>query len=86
MADRLLELRADDLEERRPGADVIALAMAEQPGLMLRAAAAARGVLMPLRGELVRLEIERRVDELSVRAEVRVDDATRIARVGVRAP
>lgn len=87
VADRLVELLECDLDDRRgPCGDVIARALAERGTLVPRAEGAARAVLSPWRGELVRLLLERRANELSVRAEVRVSDTIGIARVGVRAP
>ncbi len=84
VADRLLELHGEEVDERRR-ADVIGLALADS-AIAPRAESAAREVLAPLRGELLRLSLERKVDELSVRAEVRVGGETRTARVGVRLP
>lgn len=84
VADRMVELRG---VEAQPGAksDLIDLALAD-PALSFRAERSAREVLALLRAELVRLTLERRADELSVRVEVRFEGVSRIARVGVREP
>lgn len=84
VADRLLELFEEALLTRHD-ADLVALVLAE-PALARRAEAAAREALSPLGAELARIALERRADEVSVRAEVRLDGVTGIARVGVRRP
>lgn len=83
-ADRMLELRAEAIAERR-SIDIIDAVVAD-PFVATRAGRAAREVLVPLHGTLTRLVIARRADELSAKAEVRAFGADGIARVGVRPP
>lgn len=84
VADRLLELFEESLLTRRD-ADALAVALSE-PILARRAETAARDALAALGADLIRIALERRADEVSVRAEVRLDGVTGIARVGVRPP
>ncbi|OLC58233.1 MAG: hypothetical protein AUH85_01225 [Chloroflexi bacterium 13_1_40CM_4_68_4] len=84
VADRMLELRAEALQEHL-SVDVIEGALAD-PLLAARAEGAARQVLATLDAELTRLTLNRRSTELSAKAEVRSHDADGVARVGVRPP
>ena len=84
VAEALVELRDEDLATRRDRDD-IAAALAD-PTLEARASLTARPVLEALSAELSALVLARRVDELSVRAEVRLGASRGLARVGVRAP
>jgi hypothetical protein len=84
VADALVELRDDDLAQRRQR-DVIDVALAD-PLLRGHAVLATRPVLDALGAELSSLSLARRVDELSVRAEVRLGGVSGTARVGVRPP
>ncbi len=69
----------------RGGADVIETAVSDRE-LAARAEESARRVLAAMDGALERVRLERRVDEVSVRAEIVRDGVRAVARVGVRAP
>lgn len=84
VADRLLDLFEESLVTRRD-ADLVAMVLGE-PITAQRAEAAAREAVQALDAELVGIALERRADEVSVRAEVRLDGSGGIARVGVRPP
>jgi hypothetical protein len=84
VADRLLELNASpnvQAERRDAAGDVL-----DDPAVMAAARAAAGEVLVPLGAELQELRLERVIDEVAVRVEVRRDGVRARARVGVRPP
>jgi hypothetical protein len=80
----MLDLRAEALAQHR-AVDVVAAALGDED-LAPQAERAARDVLVPLGGELTRLTLARRSDELSAKAEVRARGTSGLARVGVRPP
>lgn len=84
VADRLLELFEESLVTRRD-ADLVAVVLGEAV-IARRAEAAAREAVLALDAELVGVALERRADEVSVRAEVRLAGSGGVARVGVRPP
>ncbi len=81
VADRMFLLARTE----RGGIDLVELTL-RQADLLGLASAAAREVLARLDGSLEDLVLERRVDEVSVRARVARDGVVAVARVGIRAP